>query len=56
MRLADLVGTPGIPATQIRGANPRQDVADNGGAQAVCIHDEAWSGVVTADGKRHTLT
>lgn len=53
MRLADAVGKQANPVTQIRGRNPPQPVADNGGAQAVCVHDEDWEGVVTSDGTRH---
>jgi len=55
MRLADAVGSAANPATQIRGRQPPHPVADNGGAQAVCLHDEEFEGVVTADGARHPL-
>lgn len=54
-RLADAVGTTDNPVTQIRGRAPRQPVADNGGAQAVCSHDDEFEGVVTSDGARHPL-
>ena len=56
MRLADLVGTPDNTVTQIRGRAPRVAVTDNGGAQAQCLHDDDWTGVVTSDGVRHPLT
>lgn len=55
MVLADQVGTPDNPATQLRGLHPRHAAVDNGGAQALCIHDDAWTGVITSDGKRHPL-
>lgn len=54
-RLADAVGTADNPVTQIRGRAPRQPVADNGGAQALCLHDDEFEGVVTSDGARHPL-
>ena len=56
LRLADAVGTQSNPACQIRGANPQHQIVDNGGAQALCIHDPDWTGVITSDGKRHALT
>jgi hypothetical protein len=53
LRLADAVGTVANPVTQVRGRHPTSPVADNGGAQALCIHDEAFEGVVTSDGTRY---
>ena len=55
LRLADALGTQANPATQIRGRSPGQDVVDNGGAQAVCVHDDSFEGVVLSDGSRHPL-
>lgn len=54
-RLADAVGTADNPVTQIRGRHPARPQADNGGAQAVCSHDDDFEGVVTSDGARHPL-
>lgn len=54
-RLADQVGTAENSVTQIRGRHPIQEQADNGGAQAVCYHDDEFEGVVTADGERVAL-
>lgn len=54
-RLADSVGTAENTATQIRGRHPVSDVADNGGAQAVCIHDDEFEGVVLSDGSVYAL-
>lgn len=56
LRLADELGTQGNPATQIRGRSPEQTAADSGGAQAQCIHDDDFEGVVLSDGSRHPLT
>lgn len=55
LRLADLLGTQANPATQIRGRNPERAVADNGGAQARCLHDDEFEGVVLSDGTCHAL-
>lgn len=54
-RLADEVGTADNSVTQIRGRHPIQEQADNGGAQAVCYHDDEFEGVITADGERVPL-
>ena len=54
-RLADDVGTQEVPATQLRGRHPAEPVMDNGGAQARCIHDDEWEGVVLSDGTRIPL-
>lgn len=56
MRLADKVGTQANPATQLRGRRPPQATADNGGAQALCVDDDDFTGVITSDGRRHPLT
>jgi hypothetical protein len=53
LRLADAIGGVANPVTQVRGRHPTQHVADNGGAQALCIHDDAFEGVVTSDGTRY---
>lgn len=55
-RLADAVGTADNTATQIRGRHPQQAAVDNGGAQAQCVHDDEFEGVVLSDGSRHLLT
>lgn len=54
-RLADSVGTLENPATQIRGRHPQQEAVDNGGAQALCHHDDDFEGVVLSDGSQYTL-
>lgn len=56
LRLADAVGAQANPVTQIRGRHPQQGAADNGGAQAQCVHDDEFEGVVLSDGSRHLLT
>jgi len=55
LRLADAIGSALNPVTQVRGIAPPHPVADNGGAQAVCLHDDEFEGVVTSDGVRHAL-
>ena len=54
-RLADECGTADNSVTQILGRHPAVDVADNGGAQARCLHDDEFEGVVLADGTRVAL-
>ena len=54
-RLADEHGGADVSVTQIRGRHPVHEVADNGGAQAVCVHDDTWQGVVLSDGTRVAL-
>lgn len=54
-RLADQAGTQANPVTQIRGAKPVHEFADNGGAQARCLHDDEFEGVVLSDGERVPL-
>lgn len=54
-RLADRIGTQANPVTLICGREPLVPVLDNGGAQARCLHDEVFEGVITSDGERHLL-
>ena len=54
-RLADEVGTLEVSVTQLRGRSPSVEAVDNGGAQARCVHDDEWEGVVLADGARVPL-
>lgn len=55
LRLADQIGTQANPVCQVRGKSPSAAVADNGGAQALLIHDEDDECLVTSDGIRHRL-
>lgn len=52
-RFADSIGTPHNSVTQIRGRQPLHPTADNGGAQAVCIHDDDFEGLVLSDGSAY---
>lgn len=54
-RLADACGSQTNPVTQIRGSKPIAESADNGGAQARCLHDDEFEGVVLSDGVRVPL-
>jgi len=55
-RLADATYTSEALVTQIRGRHPEAEIVDNGGAQARCIHDDEFEGVVLSNGERVALT
>ena len=54
-RLADATGTADNTVTQVRGLHPSVEFTDNGGAQARCLHDEEFEGIVLSDGTRVAL-
>lgn len=54
-RLADGSGVATNVVTQIRGRSPIDESIESCGAQALCIHDDDFEGVVLSDGTRIPL-